>query len=124
MPPMDSEKSQSQMARAFKQEFSDKVAKMPCRTWMYKVMDWIGKKDMESLAGLENTDVAGKEAMIATAELAVTVMNNLGAEMPPELIQQVVGMRKEMEKCKSVLRQHLHIWERKVMCHLIVCSIF
>ena len=72
------------MARAFKQEFSDKVAKMPSRTWMYKVMDWIGKKDMVSLAGLDNTDVAGKEAMIGTAELAVTVMNNLGAEMPPE----------------------------------------
>ena len=97
----------AKMARAFKQEFSDKVAKMPSRTWMYKVMDWIGKKDMVSLAGLDNTDVAGKEAMIATADLAVTVMNNLGAEMPPELIQQVVGMRKEMEECKSVLRQHL-----------------
>ena len=49
---------------------SDKVAKMPSRTWMYKVMDWIGKKDMVSLAGLDNTDVAGKEAMIGTAELA------------------------------------------------------
>ena len=97
----------AKMACVFKQEFSDKVAKMPSRTWMYKVMDWIGKKDMVSLAGLDNTDVAGKEAMIATADLAVTVMNNLGAEMPPELMQQVVGMRKEMEECKSVLRQHL-----------------
>ena len=60
---------------------------MSTRTWMYKVMDWIGKKDIVSLAGLDNTDVAGKEAMIATADLAVTFMNNLGAEMPPELIQ-------------------------------------
>ena len=70
-------------------------------------MDWIGKKDMVSLAGLDNTDVAGKEAMIGTAELALTVMNNLGAEMPPELIQNIVEMRKEMEECKAVLRQHL-----------------
>ena len=53
---------------------------------------------------MDNTDVAGKEAMIGTAELAVTVMNNLGAEMPPELIQKVVEMRKEMEECKSVLQ--------------------
>ena len=70
-------------------------------------MDWIGKKDMVSLAGLDNTDVAGKEAMIGTAQLAVTVMNNLDAEMPPDLIQKVVEMRKEMEECKSVRRQHL-----------------
>ena len=96
---MDSEKSQSQMARAFKQEFSDKVAKMPSITWMYKLMDWIGKKDMVSLAGLDNTDVAGKEAMIGTAELAGTVMNNLGAEIPSELIQEVVEMCKGMEEC-------------------------
>ena len=97
----------AKMARAFKQEFSDKVAKMPSRTWMYKVMDWIGKKDMVSLAGLDNTDVVGKQAMIGTAELAVTVMNNLGADMPAELIQKVTDMRKEMEDCKAVLRQHL-----------------
>ena len=32
----------SKMARAFKQEFSEKVEKMPSRTWMYKVMDWTG----------------------------------------------------------------------------------
>ena len=70
-------------------------------------MDWIGKKDMVSLAGLDNTDVAGKEAMIGTAQLAVTVMNNLGADMPAELIQKVTDMRKEMEECKAVLRQHL-----------------
>ena len=38
----------AKMARAFKQEFSDKVQKMPSRTWMYKVMDWIGKKHMVS----------------------------------------------------------------------------
>ena len=97
----------AKMARAFKQEFSEKVVKMPSRTWMYKVMDWIGKKDMVSLAGLDNTDVAGKEAMIGTAQLAVTVMNNLGADMPAELIQKVTDMRKEMEDCKAVLRQHL-----------------
>ena len=34
---------------------------------------------MVSLAGLDNTDVAGKEAMIGTAQLAVTVMNNLSS---------------------------------------------
>ena len=45
--------------------------------------------------------------MIGTAELAVTVMNNLGADMPAELIQKVVEMREEMEECKAVLRQHL-----------------
>ena len=64
---------------------------------MCKVMDGIGKKDMVSLAGLDNTDVAGKEAMIGTAQLAVTVINNLGADMPAEFIQKVTDMRKEME---------------------------
>ena len=58
----------------------------------------VDKKDMVSLAGLDNTDVAVKQAMIDTAELAVTVMNNLGADMPAELIQKVTDMRKEMEK--------------------------
>ena len=62
---------------------------------------------MGSLAGLDNTDVAGKIAMIGTAELAVTVMNNLGADMPAEFIQKVTDMRKEMEDCKAVLRQQL-----------------
>jgi len=75
--------------------------------YSYQDFNQKGKKDMVSLAGLDNTDVAGKQAMIGTVELAVTVMNNLGAEMPPELIQKVVEMRKEMEECKSVLRQHL-----------------
>ena len=92
----------AKMARAFKQEFSDKVQKMPSRTWMYKVMDWIGKKDMVSLAGLDNTDVAGKQAMISTAELAKTVMNALGDDMPADLRQKVLDMRKEMEECKAV----------------------
>ena len=68
---------------------SDKVVKMPSRTWMYKVMDWIGKKDIVSLAGLDNTDVAGKQAMISTAELAKTVMDALGDDMPAELRQKV-----------------------------------
>ena len=31
-----------------------------------KMMDWIGKKDMVSLAGLDNTNIAGKQAMIGT----------------------------------------------------------
>ena len=42
---------------------------------MYKVMDWVAKKDMVSLAGLDNTDVAGKKAMIETAVLAEKVMH-------------------------------------------------
>ena len=48
---------------------------MPSRTWIYKVMDWVAKKDMVSLAGLDNTDVAGKKAMIKTAVLAEKVMH-------------------------------------------------
>ena len=76
---------------------------------------------MVSLAGLDNTAVVGKQAMIGTAELAVTVMNNLGADMPAELIQKVTDMRKEMEECKAVLRQHLEdSMEMTVMCHLTV----
>ena len=63
------------MARAFKQEFSASVDKMPFWTWMYKVMDWVATKDMVTLAGLDNTDVAGKQAMVETAVLAATVMN-------------------------------------------------
>ena len=73
------------MARAFKQEFSASVDKMPSRTWMYKVMDWVATKDMVSLAGLDKTDVAGKQAMVETAVLAVKVMNTLGDAMPAYL---------------------------------------
>ena len=39
---------------------------------------------MVSLAVLDNTDVAGKQAIMGTAELAVTVMNTLGFDMPAE----------------------------------------
>jgi len=74
---------------------------------MYKVMDWIANKDMVSLAGLNNTNVAGKEEMVGTAQLAETVMSALGKDMPPELRERVTEMRKEMEECKTVLRQHL-----------------
>ena len=62
---------------------------------------------MVSLAGVDNTDVAGKQAMIGMAELGVTVINNLGADIPAELIQKVVEMHKEMEECKAVLGKHL-----------------
>ena len=97
----------AKMIRAFKKEFSNQIEKMPSRTWMYKVMDWVAKKDMVSLAGLDNTDVAGKKAMIETAVLAEKVMHALGDAMPPELRNKVGEMRKDMELCKSVLRQHL-----------------
>ena len=43
----------AKMAHAFKQEFSASVDKMPSRTWMYKVMDWVATKDMVTLAGLK-----------------------------------------------------------------------
>ena len=81
------------MIRAFKSEFTGQVEKMPSRTWMYKVMDWITKKDMVSLAGLDNTDVAGKQAMVGTAQLAETVMSALGKDMPPELLSQAAERR-------------------------------
>ena len=48
---------------------------MPSRTWMYKVMDWVATKDMVTLAGLDNTDVAGKQAIVETVVLAATVAN-------------------------------------------------
>ena len=50
MTPMDPKSHRVKMARAFKQEFSEKLEKIPSRTWMHKVMDWIDKKDMVSLA--------------------------------------------------------------------------
>ena len=74
---------------------------------MYKVMDWVATKDMVSVAGLDNTDVAGKQAMVETAVLGATVMNALGDAMPADLRVQVVEMRSEMEVCKKVLRQHI-----------------
>ena len=45
--------------------------------------------------------------MVGTAQLAETVMSALGKDMPPELRERVTEMRKEMEECKTVLRQHL-----------------
>ena len=62
---------------------------------------------MVRLAGLDNTHVAGKQAMSTTAELAKTVLNALGDDMPADLRQKVLEMRKEMEECKAVLRQHV-----------------
>ena len=97
----------AKMIRAFKQEFQKAIIKMPSKTWMYKVMDWVASKDMVSLAGLDNTDVAGKNAMIETAVLAEKVMIALGDSMPPDLRGKVGELRKDMELCKSVLRQHL-----------------
>ena len=67
-----------------------------------------GNKDMVTLAGLDNTDVAGKQAMVETAVLAATVMNALGDVMPAELRVQVSEMQSEMEVCTKVLRQHVH----------------
>ena len=87
-------------ARAFKQEFSASVDKMPSQTWMYKVMDWVATKDMVSLAGLDNTDGAGKQAMVETAVLAEKVMYALG---DANKRVEVVEMRAEMEVCKNVL---------------------
>ena len=53
-------------------------------------------KDMASLAWLDNSVVAGKQAMVETAVLAEKVMNALGDAMPAELRPQVVEMRTEM----------------------------
>ena len=78
----------AKMIRAFKQEFSNQTEKMPSRTWMYKMIGWVAKKDMLSLVGLDNTDVAGKKAMTETE-------------------QKVGDMGQDMELCKSVLRQDL-----------------
>ena len=68
----------AKMIRAFKQEFQKAIIKMPSKTWMYKVMDWVASKDMVSLAGLDNTDVAGKNAMIGVVVLlySETEMNS------------------------------------------------
>ena len=71
---------------------------------MYKVMDWVATKDMVTLAGLDNTDIAGKQAMVETAVLATTVMNALGDAMPADLRVQVSEMPPEMEVCTKVLR--------------------
>ena len=51
----------AKMIWAFKLMFTGTVKKMPSKTWMCKVMDWVRKKDMASLAGLDNTDVAGQK---------------------------------------------------------------
>ena len=75
---------------------------------MYKVMDWVAKKDMVTLAGLDNIDVAAKQAMVETAVLAATVMNALGDAMPADLRMQAAEMQSEMEVCTKVLRQHAH----------------
>jgi len=50
-PPWIRKNHRVKMARAFKQEFSASVDKMPSRTWMYKVMDWVATKDMVTLTG-------------------------------------------------------------------------
>ena len=62
---------------------------------------------MVTLAGLDNTDVAGKQAMVETAVLAATVMNTLGDAMPADLRVKVAEMQSEMEVCTKVLRQHM-----------------
>ena len=99
----------AKMVRAFKQEFLQPrtVEDLPLRTWMYKVMDWVAKKDMKSMAGLDNTDVEGKQALVRIAGLATKVMNVLGDAMPGEVVGPVSTMSTEMEECKAVLRQHL-----------------
>ena len=88
------------MAHAFKQESSEKVAKMFSRIWMYTVLDWIGRRIWCAL------------------QVWTTFVKNLGADMLAELIQKVVEVCKEMEECKAVLSQQ--VWERTVMSHLIV----
>ena len=52
---------------------------------------------MVTLAGLDNTDVAGKQAMVETTVLAATVMNALGDAVPADLQVQVAEMQSEME---------------------------
>ena len=44
-------------------------------------MGWVPTKDMVSFAGLDNTYVAGKQAMLRTAQLAETVMTVLGKKV-------------------------------------------
>ena len=94
------------MIHAFKLEFSDKLEKMPLKMLDVQSHGLDNNKDMVSLAGLDNTDVAWKQAILGTAQLAKTVRSALMNDIPPELRERVTDMKKEMEDCKTVLRQH------------------
>ena len=88
---------------------------------MYKVMDWVATKGMVSLAGVDNPDAAGKQAMVETEVLAEKVMNTLG--MQCRQIYECKWLRCEL-KWRCVRRFSGSKWKTAcaptVMCHHIV----
>ena len=77
---------------------------------------------MVSLAGLDNTAVAGKQAMVETAVLAEKVINALGDAMPADL--RVCKWLRCALKWRFVRRFSDSTWKTAcaptVMCHHIV----
>ena len=52
---------------------------------MYTVMDWVSKKDMVTLAGLDNIDVTGKQAFEGLGGLIKTLMERRDIQIPHHL---------------------------------------
>ena len=79
------------LARQFKLEVAtmNRNAEVPIKppglTWMYKVMDWVSQKDMVSLAGLDNTDVTGKEVFENLADLIKSLLEWPNIKVPDSL---------------------------------------
>ena len=70
-------------------------------------MDWVARKDMVSLAGLDNTDQNGKEAMCGVARLAKEIVEQLGKKLPKNLGAQLHELEEDMSDCSKCLRQHM-----------------
>jgi hypothetical protein len=75
----------AKLMRAFVAEFQEIIPKMPSRTWMYRTMDWVASRDMVSLAGLDNTDQKGKEAMEGLISLTNAIV---AQQVIPERFQK------------------------------------
>jgi hypothetical protein len=75
----------AKLMRMFVSEFKDILPKMPSRTWMYKTMDWVASRDMVTLAGLDNTDQNGKEAMEGLISLTRAIVGQFGTDIPEHI---------------------------------------
>ena len=64
-------------------------------------MDWVSQKDMVSLAGLDNTDVTGKEAFENLADLIKSLLEWPNIKVPESLCGVLPKVQQDLEDCKK-----------------------
>ena len=86
---------------------SEVPVKPPGFRWMYTVMDWVSKKDMVTLAGLDNIDVTGKQAFEGLGALIKTLMERQDIQIPHHLQASLPKLEQDLQDYKKCFRRHI-----------------